>query len=94
MLVSVSIIILKKLLQKPCGKNMRRYVFDILLNSFKPSGKNKEKMAQHYIIVSFNSIRENSQSLEDNKYVIYTFPKTPVGKTENMTYDLMLILPH
>ena len=46
------------------------------------------------VIVSFNSIRENSQSLEDNKYAIYTFPKTPVGKTESMTYDLMLILPH
>ena len=45
------------------------------------------------VIVSFNLIRENSQSLEDNKYVIYTFLKT-MGKTESMTYDLMLILPH
>ena len=34
----------------------------------------------------FNSMWENPQSLEDNKYVVYTFLKTPVGKTKSMAY--------
>ena len=57
--------------------------------------ENKEKMIQHIMIIaSVNSIWNVSIELEDNKYVVYTILKTPVGKTESMTYDLMLILPH
>ena len=95
MLVSVSIIILRSSSQNPVGKNMRRYVFYMLLKLLQTQWKNKEKMMQHImVIVSFNSIQENPYSLEDNKYVVYTFLETLVGKIESMTYDLMLILPH
>jgi hypothetical protein len=64
--------------------------------------ENKEKMIRHIIIISSvltpyekNLLKgKNPYSLENNIYVMYTFLKTPMGKTESTTYDLVLILPH
>jgi hypothetical protein len=75
----------------------------MLLKLLQTQWENKEKMIQHIIVIaSLLTLYEKNlvkgkkphRVLESNIYVVYTFLKTLVGKTESMTYDLVLILPH
>jgi hypothetical protein len=74
----------------------------MLLKFLQTQWENKEKMIQHIIVIaSFLTPYEKNlvkgktpKSLESNIYVMYTFLKTTVGKTESMIYYLVLILPH
>jgi hypothetical protein len=64
--------------------------------------ENKEKMIHHIIIISSVLTPYEKNLLKGKKpiefreqYICHVyFPKTPMGKTKSMTYDLVLILPH